>query len=424
MCAFIVPKIAAFSRACSRFLVGCTGLGFAATSVFAQGTTAPPPTAPPPVNTPAFVIQSDNGDNRLQVGGFLQAEGRFALNDDQQRVTDTFTMRRFRFIFQGRLARHFDYYWNVDFSNNVLTLRDAYFDTVFSPALHVRIGKQKAPFSYDRLLFITQALFQERGLSTSVAPDRDTGVQAFGDLAGGVVSYAGMVGNGTADGQLSELDLNDEKDVIGRVMIRPWARNRKSPLATLSAGVAASTGIQAGPVPTFLSPGRQAFFAYTAGSAGEGRRNRWSPQAVYYHGPFWGYAEYVTSTGAVRRGETRAEVEHTAWQVAGSWVLTGEPAVERNVRPRINFDPPSNHWGALQLVGRYQRLYVSRNAFDLGLAAAGASTRADAWVVGVNWYMNPLVKWYVNVERTIFDGTTRAARRPENMLTFQAQFSL
>ena len=128
MCAFIVPKIAAFSRACSRFLVGCTGLGFAATSVFAQGTTAPPPTAPPPVNTPAFVIQSDNGDNRLQVGGFLQAEGRFALNDDQQRVTDTFTMRRFRFIFQGRLARHFDYYWNVDFSNNVLTLRDAYFD--------------------------------------------------------------------------------------------------------------------------------------------------------------------------------------------------------------------------------------------------------------------------------------------------------
>ena len=279
MSAFIVPTNTTFSR-CSPFLLGCIWLGLAATSASAQDTTASPPPAPPPVNTPAFVIQSDNGDNRLQVGGFLQMEGRFAVNDDQKRVTDTFTMRRFRFIFQGRLARHFDYYWNVDFSNNVLTLRDAYFDTVLSPALHVRIGKQKAPFSYDRLLLVTQTLFQERGLSTSVAPDRDTGIQAFGDLAGGVVSYAAMVGNGTADGQLSELDLNDEKDVIGRVMIRPWARNSRSPLARLSAGVAASTGIQAGPVPTFLSPGRQAFFAYTAGSAGEGRRNRWSPQAV------------------------------------------------------------------------------------------------------------------------------------------------
>ena len=236
MCAFIVPTTTTVSR-CSRLLLGCVWLGLAAASASAQDTTATPPQAPPPVTTPAFVIQSDNGDNRLQVGGFLQAEGRFAVNDDQKRVTDTFTMRRFRFIFQGRLARHFDYYWNVDFSNNVLTLRDAYFDTVFSPALHVRIGKQKAPFSYDRLLFITQTLFQERGLTTSVAPDRDTGVQAFGDLAGGVINYAGMIGNGTADGQLSELDLNDEKDVIGRVMLRPWARNAKSPLTRLSAPI-------------------------------------------------------------------------------------------------------------------------------------------------------------------------------------------
>lgn len=423
MCAFIVPTTTTVSR-CSRLLLGCVWLGLAATSASAQDTTATPPQAPPPVTTPAFVIQSDNGDNRLQVGGFLQAEGRFAAKDDQKRVTDTFTMRRFRFIFQGRLARHFDYYWNVDFSNNVLTLRDAYFDTVFSPALHVRIGKQKAPFSYDRLLFITQTLFQERGLTTSVAPDRDTGVQAFGDLAGGVINYAGMIGNGTADGQLSELDLNDEKDVIGRVMIRPWARNAKSPLTRLSVGIASSTGIQAGPVPTFLSPGRQPFFTYASGAVGEGRRNRWSPQAVYYHGPFWGYAEYVKSTGTIRRSDTRAEVEHSAWQVAGSWVLTGEPALERNVRPRINFDPPTNHWGALQLVGRYQRFHASGNAFDLGLAAAGTSRRSDSWVVGLNWYMNPLVKWQMNVERTVFDGNTSAPRRPENMLTVQAQFSL
>lgn len=418
---FIVPKATSRSRLLPA-LLGFVFVGACLPAAHAQDTTQQP--SPPPVTTPAFVIQSDNGDNRLQVGGFLQAEGRFALKDEQQRVVDTFTMRRFRFIFQGRLARHFDYYWNVDFSNNVLTLRDAYFDTVFSPALKFRLGKQKAPFSYDRLLLVTQTLFQERGMSTSVAPDRDTGVQVFGDIARGVVSYAGMVGNGPADGQLSELDGNDGKDVFGRVMVRPWASDPKHPLATLAAGVATSTGTQAGPVPTFLSSGRQPFFNYASGSAGVGRRNRWSPQAVYFHGPFWGYAEWVRSRGDVARGETRAEVDHTAWQVAGSWVLTGEAAVERNVRPRINFDPPSGHWGALQLVARVQRLRVSDNAFALGLSATGASRRADAWVVGLNWYLNPLVKWYVDFERTVFDRGLSSQRRPENMLTVQAQFSL
>ena len=391
---------------------------------WAQAATPQPPSGPPPVNTPAFVIQSDNGDNRLQVGGFLQMEGRFALNDDQRRVTNTFTMRRFRLILQGRLARHFEYYWNLDFAGNVLTLRDAYFDTVFSRALHVRVGKMKAPFSYDRLLLVSQTLFIERGMSTSVAPDRDTGVQVFGDLAGGVVSYAGHVGNGTADGQLSELDTNENKDVVGRVMIKPWARNPKSAVANFAFGGVGSTGLQAGPVPIFLSPGRQQFFSYASGAVGEDRRNRWSPQAVYFHGPFWGYAEYVRSQGAIRRGDARASVAHDSWQVAGSWVLTGESVNERNVRPRVNFDPPSGHWGAVQLVARYQELHVSRNAFDLGLTAAGASRSAQSFLVGANWYLNPLVKWSLNFERTVFDGSATAARQPENALMFQAQFSL
>lgn len=395
----------------------------AASPTLAQGTGSTPQ-GPPPVTTPAFTIQSDNGDNRLQIGGFLQMEGRFAAQDDQRRVTNTFTMRRFRVILQGRLARHFEYYWNLDFSNNVLTLRDAYFDTVFSRAFHVRVGKMKAPFSYDRLLLVSQTLFIERGMSTNVAPDRDTGIQVFGDLVGGVVNYAGMIGNGTADGQLSELDTNENKDLIGRVMIRPWARNAKSPLNTLSVGVAASSGLQAGPVPSFPSPGRQQFFSYGPGAAGEARRNRWSPQGSYFHGPFWGYAEWVRSSGPIRRAGAVADVDHESWQVAGSWVLTGENVPERNIRPRVNFDPPSGHWGALQVIGRYQELHVSRNAFDLGLAANGASRSARSALVGLNWYLNPLVKWNFNFERTVFDGSATAPRQPENAILFQAQFSL
>ncbi|MGE0450327.1 MAG: porin, partial [Vicinamibacterales bacterium] len=252
-----------------------------------------------------------------------------------------------------------------------------------------------------------------------------TGVEVCGDLASGVLQYAGMIGNGTADGQLSELDTNDSKDLIGRLMVRPWARDPKSTMATFAAGVATSTGLQAGPVPSFVSPARQTFFSYAPGAAGVDRRTRWSPQAYYYHGPFWGYAEYVHSRGGIQRDAARAEIDHDAWQIAGSWVVTGEPAVERNVRPRINFDPPSGHWGALQLVARYQQLHVSRKAFDLGLAAPSASRGASSIVVGANWYLNPLVKWNLNFERTVFDADGAVVQRdPENAILFQAQFSL
>lgn len=390
----------------------------------AGGTPTQPTAGPPPVTTPAFVVQSDNGDNRLQLGGFLQMDTRLALGDTQERVTDSFVMRRFRLLLQGRLARHFEYFWNVDFAGGQINNRDIFFDTVFSPAFRVRVGKQKPLFSYDRFLLIAAMPMIERGMSTNVATDRDTGVQVLGDVVGGLVSYSAFVGNGTIDGGSSEVDANESKDVVARLILHPWARRRGSALNTLSFGIAGNTGVQPSALPSFPSPARQTFFAYAAGSAGEGRRTRWAPQAYYYRGPVGAFAEYVHSSGAIRRGDVREIVDHASWQVTGSWVITGEPVAElRNVRPRVNFDPPSGHWGALQVAARYQALHVSRNAFELGLAAAGASRTADTFALGLNWYLNPLVKWQVNFERTVFDGN-EGGRGPENALLVRAQFGL
>ena len=108
----------------------------------------------------------------------------------------------------------------------------------------------------------------------------------------------------------------------------------------------------------------------------------------------------------------------------GRLVLTGEAASDRGVRPRRNFDPGrSNGWGALQIAARYNELKVSRNAVDLGFAAAGASRTAEAFAVGANWYLNPFVKWVLNFERTIFDGEADGPRPAENALLFRAQLS-
>jgi len=51
-----------------------------------------------------FTIQTADGENRLQVSFLLQVEGRFAVDDPQNNVIDTFALRRLRPILQGRVA--------------------------------------------------------------------------------------------------------------------------------------------------------------------------------------------------------------------------------------------------------------------------------------------------------------------------------
>lgn len=369
---------------------------------------------------PPFVLQSENGDNRLQLGAMVHVDGRFTVDDPRQDVTDTFLVRRARGIVQGRVARYFDYFVVLDLANPQV-VRDAYFETRLATAFRIRAGKGKVPFGLERLHFVNVLLFAERALPSGLTPDRDVGVQLLGDLAGGRVSYIGAVMNGAADGASVDLDTNEGKAVAGRLVVRPWVASATHPLSGLGLAVAATTESQSGVLPVFRSGGQQVFFSYS-GATPDGRRNRLSPQAFYYRGPFGGFAEYIRSSGGIRKGAVRREVDHTGWEISGSWVLTGEPATDRGVRPRASFDPPSRQFGALQLAARVHTLGVGADAVTLGFAAPGASRKAQAVTVGANWYLNPFIKWVFNVERTVFDGEGQA-RPAENAVLLRGQLS-
>lgn len=370
-----------------------------------------------------FVLQSADGDNRLQFNFLLQVEGRFAADDPQNNVVDTFALRRLRPILQGHVAKFFDFYFNPDFAGGVVNIRDAYVDTRFSPAFRIRVGKGKEPFGLERLHSAPHLTFVERALPTAVAPDRDIGILALGDLMGGVVSYAGGVVNGVADGAPADLDTNDGKDAVGRVVVRPLARSPDHPGAGLGLAFAASTGTQGAVLPAFRTSGQQIFFSYDHAAIGEGGRNRVSPQAFYYYKAVGAFGEYVRSRGSVRKDNIAHEITHESWQVAGSLVVTGEPASDRGVKPTVVFNPGNHTWGALQLAARYHVLTVDPAAMASGLAAAGSSREARAFTVGANWYLNPIVKWTFNVERTVFDGDPNGSRHVENAMLVQNQIS-
>jgi len=375
-----------------------------------------------------LAIESGNREYRLQIGLLLQAEGRFAANDDNQAISDTFAIRRLRPYLRGRITRRFEFYLNPDFAGGTLVVQDAYFDTIFSPAFRIRSGKGKTPFGLERLQSASNLLFMDRAFPTSLAPNRDLGVQVLGDVKGGVFSYLAGVMNGVADGGSADLDTNDGKDLSARVIFRPFTRNVTSPLRGLGIAIAGNTGRQAGAtaLPSFRTQTlQQPYFSYATGAAANGRRTRYSPQLFFFRGPFGGWAEYVHTEVPVSRAGVTEDIANTAWQVAASWVLTGEAATDAGagVRPRAIFDPATGHWGAFQVAARVHELEVDQRVIDLGFAAAGASRKAQAWTVGLNWFLTGNVKYVLNFERTVFDDNRAGARPAENGIAFRTHLN-
>jgi phosphate-selective porin OprO/OprP len=379
--------------------------------------------APPAGSVPPFLIQSDNGDNRLRIGALAQIDARVPVDGLDRSAVQTFTTRRLRGILDGRAGRHIEFFLNVDAVGGTATIFDGYFDTVVSPAFRVRLGKARVPFSYDRSILVAQMLFIERGLVATVSPNRDTGVQVMGDLAQGRLTYQSSLTNGVIDGGRSDTDTGSATHVAGKVTVRPWVSQPGHALAGLSLLLAADTGMQGTQLPAFNSHGQQTIFRYARAEA-DGRRTRWSPMAAYNRGPFWGWIEFVRSAGGVRPvSGTRTVVGHEAFEVAGSWVLTGEAAPERNPRPSVNFDPPSGHLGAWQIAARYETLSVDEAAARSGVAAAGSSLTMRSATAAVNWYLNPYLKYEFDLVRTTFARHVGPPRPAETLVLVRGQLA-
>jgi phosphate-selective porin OprO/OprP len=375
-----------------------------------------------------FSLRSADGNFQLRLRGYVQLDGRFFLDDDERPATDTFLLRRVRPILEGTVLKNFDFRIMPDFGGGQTVLQDAYLDIRFNPAVRLRAGKLKPPVGLERLQSGTDLLFVERAFPTNLVPNRDLGVQLFGDFAGGGITYAIGLFNGVPDGGSADSDTNDGKDTAARIFFTPFAKSTGA-LKGLGFGVAGSAGNQEGTLtapglPSFRTPAQQTFFSYrTDGTApntviADGDRTRLSPQGYFYRGPFGLLAEYVVSSQEVRRGDLTEELEHASWQTAISWVLSGGEPSFRSVAPKTNFDPAAGTWGAFELAARYSKLELDDDTFPLFANPASAASAAEAWAVGFNWYFNRNVRLYLDYEQTEFEGGAATGDREDESIVF------
>lgn len=391
--------------------------------------------AEPKAGKDGFALRSTDGAFVLKLRGYVQLDGRFFRDDAARRATDTFVLRRVRPILEGTLWGNVDFRVMPDFGGGSTVLQDAYAELKVAPWLRVRAGKFKPPVGLERLQSGTDILFVERGEPTNLVPNRDLGVQAYGDVAQGLLTYQLGVFNGVPDGASADVDSDDGKDLAARLFVQPFLRSDSTALRGLGFGVSASHGAPRGSVaspglPSYRSQGQQTYFTYrsdgtAAGTAfANGNRDRLSPQLSWLVGPVGLLAEQVRSEAVVQRGTARATLTQTAWQVETSWVLTGEPASFKAVKPRRTFEPAQHGWGAWEVKARVSELRVDRDAFPAFADPTRSARRASVLGVGVNWYLNPSARIALDAERTRFHGgALNGDRSPESILLTRIQVS-
>ncbi len=385
-----------------------------------------------------FQFRSADTNFVIRFRGYVQADARFFPdNNSAGTANDTFLMRRVRPIIEGTVYGKYDFRVMLDFASGITSsaannsfVQDAYLNARLYPEFQIQAGKFKEPVGLERLQSGNNLLFIERGYPTQLVPNRDVGLQLHGSIREGLLNYQVGVFNGVADGASGDLDTADnDKDVAARVFSHPFKNSSIEGLRGLGVGVAGTTGNQEGALRVFSSPGQQQIFNYRSGKSdplstlyglplvnvvADGEHWRLAPQAYYYWGPFGFFGEYVFSQQANRRdlidnnglitASSAATFRNTAWQVAGSYILSGEDNSFNPLVPRQPFTLGDTGWGAWEFAARAGGLDVDKYAFSLGYAHPSVSAAgAFSWGVGVNWYVNRNIKISLNYEQTRFD---------------------
>jgi phosphate-selective porin OprO and OprP len=396
-----------------------------------------------------FRLQSADGQNVARLRGVLHFDGRHFDDDVTPETADTWILRRVRPTLEGTLNGIYDYRFTPDFAGGRTFILDAFLAARLKPWAVVTAGKFKVPVGLERLVSATDLRFIERAFPTSLVPNRDLGLQLGGDVAGGVLNYSVGYFNGVSDGSSADSNTptpdaeNDTKgDWAGRVFVQPFANSDNFALRGLGFGVAGtyvdSTGSPTTTLlPSYRTPGQQSFFSYRGSSAAgvvpvttatfaDGERLRVTPQAYYSLGRYGVLGEYVKVSQEVSRdtaiGRRTEKLDTTAWHVQFAWFLTGEDESFRGFTPQSTFSIENGTWGAFELVARYHELDIDDDAFIGGANSfanpATAASKASAWGVGVNWYLNQNYKWSLNYDVTSFEGGAATGDRPDENALF------
>jgi len=347
---------------------------------------------------------------------------------------ETFDVRTVRFGLEGELTRHFN--WEIErevdeFADAEEAVekwqlgdwKDVYFNWRTFDAVRVRAGRFKMPFGLEQTISVSDLDFAYRALgSVKIAPGRDTGVMAYGELLEGSLLYeAGVFDDDGDNGELeAERFIGEGQDledigpsIAARVVGEPF---RRLPVPDRLKGAELGIAYTTSNVPEGLNSlqGEEVWgYNFFEKVYVNGRRQRLGLQFDWSPGPLGFRGEWMRSReeriGQSNRNEDLSDFIGTAWYTSATWLVTGEDK-DSDVQPRRPLFKGGA--GAVEIGVRYDELAfesASKTGTDFTNPRAEHLTpNADRTITfGVNWLANRWVKVVANALRQSFEDETR-----------------
>ncbi len=366
-----------------------------------------------------LLISNRDASNSVRIHGYLQADGRFFVANFENQQQNDLLFRRIRPLVEGTLHKRLSFRLMPDFGENKVVTQEVYAEWKFDRDITLQVGKFKTPIGLEILRSDRDLNFVERSLASDLVPVRDLGAQLEGSLSRNELTYDVGYFSGTEDGSNANFAWKGTKEGVVRVIFKPLADTHSNLARALSIGAAVSTGHVHNAPPSFNSVGQQTIFAYSPGVAAWGPRRRVSPQAHYYYGPLGILAEYVISGERVQSADAHRYLAHNAWEVAGSYFLTGEKNQFAGVQPWREQQPCTGirRWGAWELALRHSEIHLDPGSFPTFASPTNSAQGSRESAAGLNWCINRHVRVQLAYEHSTFSAPqgNSAPLHTENM---------
>jgi phosphate-selective porin OprO/OprP len=326
--------------------------------------------------------------------------------------------RRARLGVDGKVFGGFDYNILLDFggsgTDGAGTLHELWIQYSGYKPLKFRVGAFAPNLGLEDAASTNGALFPERPSAAEAArslagADKRIGGQvlANGDhwLVAGAVTGAKTTDAATFDEQLGYTFRVAGTPLHGYDWLVHVGANASLVASPAQASLAGPYPITIQDRPELRVDGTQ---LVSSGAIDAENAHHWGLELAAQKQNFLIQGEYFDFTINRRGAAAGATDPHfTGWYVEGGWVLTGE-ARKYNFgnaafdAPSIAkpFDPAAGQWGTWELAARYSVLDLNHHENSATVADRVRGGEQTIWTLGVNWFVNPVVKFqldYLNV---------------------------
>lgn len=340
-------------------------------------------------------IENSDKGHKLKFGGRVMADFQFAdVDDNIANEENGFEFRRARLFFSGTVYGNVEFKVNYDFAGGDADFKDVWIGFKQDWG-KIKIGHYKENFSIEEMMSSKYLSFLERSLPVQAfAPSRNSGVGlegSQGDTLNWGVGYfydADGFGDSTSE---------DATNFTGRIGYRPVYENKGANMFHIGAAFHlrdfdSTARFRARPESHFA--GRYvdtgSFVADSATILGL--------ELATVQGPWWGAAEYIT---ADVDASSVGDPTFGGFYVQTGYFLTGEHRAFKPSGGVFNRIKPNANWGkdgggAWEIKARYSTLDLTDGAI--------AGGEQDNFSVGVNWYVNPVIRLLVDYVSADVDG--------------------